>query len=268
MKRSHRFLALGLLVGVLMLILGVGGRSHAEEHLFNSRCAECHDNDSVTCAGCHRHRGVIHATADRDTYNPGQSITVTLSSTGAEPGWIRGILYDHEGVAIDCAHGPNWEGDDGLGSPVEFPVDLHGTAPLEEGNYTWEAAWFGGNNYGTDHLEQRTPATFTVEISTDVPEGWNATEGRLSLTVYPNPLTHSAALRFRGSSPGEQVSLSVFDPTGRLVRDLGSRAASSEVEEVSWDGTDMAGRRVPAGTYLVVLATAHGSLARSVLVLR
>jgi hypothetical protein len=118
---------------------------------------------------------------------------------------------------------------------VEFPVDLHGTAPLEEGNYTWEAAWFGGNNYGTDHLEQRAPATFTVEISTDVPEGWNATEGRLSLAVYPNPLTHSAALCFRGSSPGEQVSLSIYDP---------------------------------AGTYLAVLATAHGSLARSVLVLQ
>ena len=94
-------------------------------------------------------------------------------------------------MQLCCAPLPQIQLVGGLGNPVEFPVDLHGTAPLEEGNYTWEAAWFGGNNYGTDHLEQRAPATFTVEISTDVPEGWNATEGRLSLAVYPNPLTHS-----------------------------------------------------------------------------
>ena len=126
-----------------LLATGISGSTYAIPELYDQLCASCHQDDSPTCAGCHNHRGEISASPDRSSYAPGEAVRVTLEG-GLKPGWIRGILYDHEGTEIARATGPSGTGDDGVpADSVAFPVVLSSTAPLEFGEYVWRAAYYG-----------------------------------------------------------------------------------------------------------------------------
>jgi hypothetical protein len=101
-------------------------------------------------------------------YSPGDPVIVTLRG-GGRGGWIRGLLYDETNTEIFRATGPTGTGDDGQPGAVTFPVQLQGTAPMQPGEYTWEAAWYGNpNDGGPMHGEERTPVTFRVTGQTAV----------------------------------------------------------------------------------------------------
>jgi flagellar hook assembly protein FlgD len=51
----------------------------------------------------------------------------------------------------------------------------------------------------------------------------------------------------------------VFDFSGRLVRVLLQSFQSAGSHELTWDGTDGSGRRIPAGIYFVKLDTERNS---------
>ncbi len=156
-----------LLVAILLLVaVSVG----AYPSLFADRCASCHADDSTTCNGCHEHRGNLNATTNADVYAPGDPISVTLTG-GDQHGWIRALLYDESGLVQALASGPTGTGDDGDGNAVTFPVNLEALAPMEAGEFSWEAAWFGGNSSGNGHTEDRTPVTIVVDdTNTSIPE--------------------------------------------------------------------------------------------------
>ena len=144
----------------LGLILAPG--AHAFSSYFNNRCAACHFDDSITCDGCHHHRGRLSASADRDEYQPGDPIVVTLDGGAKKSGWIRAILYDDQDLEVAIASGPTGTGDDSMGDAVLFPVELSAVAPEEEGDYTWTATWFGAESDGSGHLEVGVPVQFHV----------------------------------------------------------------------------------------------------------
>ncbi len=69
------------------------------------------------------------------------------------------------------------------------------------------------------------------------------------LPAHPNPFNPQTVLEY--SLPeAQQVELSIFDLSGRMVRRLeqGQRAAGNHT--VTWQGEDDQGRRVPSGMYL------------------
>jgi hypothetical protein len=88
-----------------------------------------------------------------------------MLSGGAEPGWIRGILYDDEGNEIDRATGPTETGDDGSpADSVGFPVPLAAPAPTAAGTYTWRAAYYGVFHLiELTHDEEWIPVTVMVD---------------------------------------------------------------------------------------------------------
>jgi hypothetical protein len=145
---------------ILMMIFAAS--AFAYPSLFESRCISCHSDDSPTCNGCHEHKGTLIATADQDSYLPGEAVGIVLNG-GHQSGWIRARLYDESDLLIDLKTGPTGTGDDGGGGDVVFPVGLSGFAPSEPGTYIWEAAWFGSNNSGTGHLESRRNVVINVE---------------------------------------------------------------------------------------------------------
>jgi len=158
------------MLGLATILLFAAGSVLAYPSLFTSRCVSCHSDDSVTCDGCHNHRGNLNALADQATYLPGESVGITLNG-GDEGGWIRARLYDENDLLVDLATGPTGTGDDGGAGDVTFPVSLAGVAPIAPGTYVWEAAWFGSNNSGSGHLEVRDAVTIVVESDgTGVPE--------------------------------------------------------------------------------------------------
>jgi len=75
----------------------------------------------------------------------------------------------------------------------------------------------------------------------------------LLATPWPNPSTAEVRLAFV-LPRDEQVSLSIHDVQGRLIRSLADESRTPGRHEISWDGLDMAGRPVSAGAYFARLA--------------
>lgn len=264
--RLAGFVSLAL---VATLLVGTGQRSVASPSLFSGRCGACHSDDSATCVGCHRHRGVLCATADQATYLPGQTVTVTFGGGGLG-GWIRALLYDHNGIEVARAAGPTETGDDGLGGAVEFPVQMQAAAPMEMGEYVWNAAWYGSNDLGTDHIERTTPVTILVEVDTGVDEDWPAqlSGTELRLAGFPNPLRAHSTLRLAVGPDVVQASLYILDASGRHVRTLEGEIAGPVRRDVVWDGRDDDGQRVTTGTYFAHLTTRGRTVSHPLIVLR
>ncbi len=116
-----------------------------------------------------------------------------------------------------------------------------------------------GNRYGISVLRNRTGAP------TDV---FQPITGTLpTLSVWPNPVRSSAQIRYGLPSKGE-ISISVYDVRGRIVRILGHNNGFSGSHVLSWDGFDSGGHLVPRGTYFVTLNDGVRSASRKIVVVR
>jgi hypothetical protein len=73
-------------------------------------------------------------------------------------------------------------------------------------------------------------------------------EQELRLTVWPNPAFGRANVSY-DVPLATDVSLTVFDASGRLVRTLESGTRKPGRHTATWDGTDTRGRRVANGVY-------------------
>jgi hypothetical protein len=266
MRLVREFWPLGILVLVLLLTGHFIERSEAGPDLFDGRCAGCHDDDSQTCVGCHRHKGTITAVADLPEYAPGQTVTVTVYG-GTLGGWIRGLLYDHNDVEVDRATGPTGTGDDGLGNPVTFPVTLQAPAPMQAGDYTWRAGWYGASNLATDHHEVTVPITIHVVDNAAVPESPFGPAAN-ALRISPNPMASHGTLHFSVSPAAGSVRVLIIDACGRVVRHLVDGPLVPGEHGIAWDGTDDDGRPAPSGTYMASLSGATHSVTRPLLLLR
>jgi FlgD Ig-like domain len=260
---------------IVLLVFGFGlfltTEAVAESDFFSSRCAECHNDDTPTCAGCHMHRGTVSAAADNDIYDPEESMVVMLTRIGGRSGWVRGLLYDHNNSIIAIATGPTGAGDDSLGDPVTFPITFDVTAPLEEGEYTWRAAYFGSNNAGSSHYEQSHNIVFEVVDSQDISQWWleENLDDAMHVSVFPNPVSGAGVFKFSlGAHADQEATLSLVDATGRLVRRIGENRFAEGVQQLRWDGTDQNGRQVESGVYMAILSSGKEHVTRPVLVLR
>ncbi len=92
--------------------------------------------------------------------------------------------------------------------------------------------------------------------------------GRLRLTMRPNPVQRGGEILFALQSAAP-VRLEVADLQGRRVRTLvrGSLLAPGP-QQVAWDGADDSGRPLPAGIYLIRLATPRGVETAKAVVMR
>lgn len=70
----------------------------------------------------------------------------------------------------------------------------------------------------------------------------------------PNPFNPITTIEFDVNRPSD-VSLTVYDVRGRLVRTLWRGAVEPGLRKVAWDGRDEAGRDVSAGMYMVRLCS-------------
>ncbi len=73
----------------------------------------------------------------------------------------------------------------------------------------------------------------------------------------PNPFNTRATIRFAMASQGD-VSLSVYDVSGRLVRTLWDGEAQAGENSIVWDGTDNNGNRVGGGIFWMQMSTHDG----------
>jgi len=85
---------------------------------------------------------------------------------------------------------------------------------------------------------------------------------------YPNPFNPSTTIPFTLSDP-TQITLAVFDVSGRLIRVLAAEASYPVGRhELRWDGLDAAGQPAPTGVYFYRLETPARATARPMLLVK
>ncbi len=137
-------------------------------------------------------------------------------------------------------------------SPIKHD-DVSSVAVAPDGK-----VWFGSWNW---------IASFTYDNGTSVAES-PARPALLSIAgVFPNPFNASAIIRFSLPSAG-RTHLSVFDITGRKVRDLVSDFLPAGGHTVLWNGLDRSGRRAASGVYFVRLSSGGGAITRKMLLVK
>jgi hypothetical protein len=112
-----------------------------------------------------------------------------------------------------------------------------------------------------------------IKYCTDLPTGI-AEEDNLSgvlantqFIAYPNPFKSMGNIAWSVKTAGN-VTLKVYDPSGRVVRNLVQSSMKPGRYSVVWDGKANDGRMVSAGIYFYKLETASGKLEQKVIVTR
>ncbi len=78
---------------------------------------------------------------------------------------------------------------------------------------------------------------------------------------WPNPVSGSTTVEYVVGRGTSGASLAIHDLQGRVVRTLPAPGAGPGLQRVTWDATDDAGARVPAGRYYLKLSA--GSVSRT-----
>jgi hypothetical protein len=80
---------------------------------------------------------------------------------------------------------------------------------------------------------------------------------------YPNPFNPVTTIRFTMPTD-ESVTLSIYDITGRLVAKLVNGNLTAGYHEITWNGTNAAGKKVTSGVYFAKLTADSNAFNTSV----
>ena len=119
----------------------------------------------------------------------------------------------------------------------------------------------GGTNRGAVYILFLSPSVVSIEDpgSADQPTDGDILPARSHLVAsVPNPFNPATTVHFELARAGD-ATLGIYDVTGRLIRrfDLNDRPVGAN--SVHWDGTDLRGRAVASGSYIVRLETVEAS---------
>jgi len=117
----------------------------------------------------------------------------------------------------------------------------------------------------TDH--NLYPYVGTAVVTTGIEGGGTSTMGVELSNPAPNPLAGSTTFTYSLPAIGD-VSLDVFDLSGRLVTNIASGEKLGGTHSVQWSGIDSNGEPVPGGIYLIRFTAAGESMTRSCIVIR
>ena len=88
-----------------------------------------------------------------------------------------------------------------------------------------------------------------------------------AFTVYPNPFIKKTVLDYALPEPG-QISIMVYDVTGRKVRTLVNGRVDPGYYQIHWSGCDDLGRQVSAGVYFMRMNTPGFNFQQKVIFVR
>lgn len=159
---------------------------------------------------------------------------------------------------------------------VDADTDVAGSNPLASnfyvdafGTLTFDGAGDAPTNVTVKFGPQtQAGSTFMFQV-TDQFDCTLQVDPQIDMTVpetvelrgnYPNPFNPTTSIEF--SLPeAMDVQLDVYDAMGRLVKSLVNDNLDAGVHNVSWNGTDVAGRQVASGAYFYRVQT--GSLVQT-----
>lgn len=119
---------------------------------------------------------------------------------------------------------------------VQFPIEN-----LSNGWHTFRVkAWDANNNSGEGTVNFEVIDGKIMEVR--------------NLTNYPNPFRDKTTFAFEHNHPGEDLTatVNIYTSAGSLVKTIRQifMSVGSRTSEVSWDGTDNNGAKLPGGLYM------------------
>jgi hypothetical protein len=168
-----------------------------------------------------------------------------------------------------------------FGAPADVELLSSPTGTLTAGDSTVvDLRVIGGEETGTFasvlRIDSNDPNTgrVNVPLTIDVLDltGVASEEAALPLAVAlhqstPNPFASRTTIRYDLPATDE-VSIRIYDVTGRLVRVLVDGAQAPGQRAAEWDGLDDAGRRVASGIYFYTLRTGNEMIRRKLVFMR
>jgi hypothetical protein len=112
-----------------------------------------------------------------------------------------------------------------------------------------------------------TASPCSIAIGAPLAVAGRAGMGAPRLRASPVPARGAVTLAVEAAAAGPQ-RLEVLDVTGRRLRTLADGWVPAGARTLGWDGTDEAGRRLPAGVYLVRLAAGSSEVRARVVLVR
>jgi len=101
-----------------------------------------------------------------------------------------------------------------------------------------------------------------------------STRQEARLQIYPNPFRQMTTIKFQIPTLNQvqgksQIALNIYDASGRLVKNFNLKSEISNLQsEVSWNGVDDAGQKLPSGVYFCRLDTGEFSEVQKVILLK
>jgi hypothetical protein len=105
------------------------------------------------------------------------------------------------------------------------------------------------------------PLEDIVVTGTGIAQEQPGSIARTALRVEPNPASGRSLVSFALLHAGN-VTVTVYDASGRVVRELAAGQLTAGEHVSSWDGRDLSGRLVPAGVYHIRLAGVASGVTR------
>jgi len=139
---------------------------------------------------------------------------------------------------------------------------IHACALLYTPQYYY-ATWEDARNMATDSIE-------VYACRRTAPIGIHENSSALNnnpLRALPNPFANSTTIRFNLDQP-TRVDLSIYDASGRIVRNLIRTRAQAGDYSFTWDRKDYRGQTVPSGVYFGRLVTNRGTMTTNLILLK
>ena len=195
-----------------------------------------------------------------DSYTP----YVTVRNNGSETiSFSVTCQADFEGFAFYMDTRPVYDLAAGNSATVSFMPWVPDTVLEGYVGWFWACAGHvGDTDYTNDCMQlQVTVGVEEGPVKRGAPQAITLSEGR------PNPFTLSTSVRYEIALAGD-VSLAVYDATGRIVRKLVDENLPAGVYSAAWDGRDSAGAPVPSGVYFYRLASGGHDLTTKTVLMR
>jgi len=84
---------------------------------------------------------------------------------------------------------------------------------------------------------------------------------------FPNPFQSATTIEF-GLERATSARIAIYDPQGRLIRNVADGDYAPGIHVVQWDGIDESGQRVASGVYRYVLHTSEGDVSGRLTLMR
>ena len=146
---------------------------------------------------------------------------------------------------------------------------------LKNNHSFWEL--YSPDSYTAGHHRQYIWSGLVARMVIDLEEYAGVeeyVENRRDLfKVYPNPFREKTVISLECINhvvavTWSQHSIKIYDLSGRLIRTLPITDYCSPITEVTWDGRDERGRKIPCGIYLCRLVSDEKTLTKKLILIR